>query len=65
MEEPKAEVVQEEKPKASVVGWVEPSNRLTISLSGLEDWSCASCAMSFQWIAGVGILEGHLFCFPV
>ena len=44
MEKPKAEVAQE-KPKASV-GWVEPSNSLTIS--GLEDWSCVSCAMSFQ-----------------
>ena len=44
MEKPKAEVAQE-KPKASV-GWVEPSNSLAIS--GLEDRSCASCAMSFQ-----------------
>ena len=60
MEKPKAEVVQEEKPKASVVGPVEPSNRLTISLSGLEDWSCASCAMSFQ---SIGNLDVTFFVF--
>ena len=59
MEKPKAEVAQE-KPKASV-GWVEPSNSLTIS--GLEDWSCVSCAMSFQSIDVVGNLEGLFFLF--
>ena len=52
MEKPKAEVVQE-KPKASV-GWVEPSNSLTISLS-LEDRSCASCAMSFQSMGKIDV----------
>ena len=34
IEEPKAEVVQEENPKASVVGWFQRSNSLTTS--GLE-----------------------------
>ena len=46
MEEPKAEVVQEENPKASVVGWFQRSNSLRTS--GFEDWS-------FQLIDGVGI----------
>ena len=39
MEEPKPEVAQE-KPKASVVGWVEPSNCLTRRWSGLEYQFC-------------------------
>ena len=46
MEEPKPDVAQE-KPKASVVGWVEPSNCLTRRWSGLEDQFCERIASSF------------------
>ena len=46
MEESKAEVAQE-KPKASVVGWVEPSNCVTRRWSGLEYQNCERIALSF------------------
>ena len=59
MENPKAEVVQEEKPKASVVGWAQMPNSLeNLVICGLEDWSCASRAVFFQLIDVVGKLEG-------
>jgi hypothetical protein len=34
-----------------------------LAISGLEDWSCVSCTMSFQSIDVVGKFEGHFFLF--
>ena len=58
LEKPKSEVVQEEKPKAHVVGWVQTPNSLAIS--GLADWSCVSCTPSFQ---SIGKSDVTLFVF--